>query len=475
MVDSFWVGDNLEDGAFIQFGYDLFTPANYCVGQWNGANCLGSSVTIGYGDARWFWEYWPNANVTDFYTGIGPANSVGPHGSWHLYQIWPNLLNGIGWNFELDGQTVSSFQIPNSVQFGSAYGSANVIRSKDPVYVTAEEVSNQPSASGNLGPVEFKDLSYYSLVLSPSLYRWFQVESLKAISGCGVLTIDCPLIPYGITIVGPNDIIAGTGQPLRSQGELLWASQLTLTVNAPSDVTITVDQSQIQGGQQISLTPGEHLLLASEYVPVSDGLRLRFDHWSDGYLYAGRNIDLTSDTTLEAVYVTQYDLTILSPPPVTGGGWYDQGTVANFSYNTMPRITNTFGLAIFQGWYDENGNLFTVSGTGSIVMNGPHTLHPGWLTLNYFFPIVLAALAAILIVRKAGRHDVNEGLVQAEQPEQIEADKESLARPGIADSSRSFPNENITDTRFITCRFCNAQVPRDQLICGKCGLPAGYL
>lgn len=111
LLNYFWVGDNLQGGAFIQFGYALWSPGYYCMyGETIGGftNCSGASETIGYGDARWFWQYWPNAKVDDFYAGVGPANSAGSEASWHLYQIWPNVDNG--WNFVLDGATSSKLQ-----------------------------------------------------------------------------------------------------------------------------------------------------------------------------------------------------------------------------------------------------------------------------------------------------------------------------------------------------------------------------
>ena len=107
--NSFWVGDILANGGFIQFGYQLSSPGYYCLnGEIVGVQtiCQGSADTIGNNDARWFWQYWPNPNTIDFYSGIGSANSAGPDGSWHLYQILPNEENG--WTFVLDGKTVSS-------------------------------------------------------------------------------------------------------------------------------------------------------------------------------------------------------------------------------------------------------------------------------------------------------------------------------------------------------------------------------
>jgi hypothetical protein len=359
----FWVGDNLANGAFIQFGYGLFSPGYYCLyGEEIGTytNCLGSSDSIASTDPRWFWEYWPNPKVIDFYFGTGPADSAAPNGAWHHYQIWPNVANG--WNFVLDGQTVWSF---NSFQSTT---------SKDPAFVVAEEVISLPSASGNLGPVEFRNLEYLTQ------NGWQQVRSLTAISGCGVLSPNCGTIPYGVASLGANDILAGAGVHQVLNNQLLWTAQVTLTLNAPYQAIIVVDdQYQVSGGRQISLMPGEHLLAASLVVSVSDGVRLRFDHWSDGYQYAGRNLYLDSDTTLEAVYVTQYKLTIISPLPASGDGWYDEGSNAIFSINVFPITINSQGLWLFVGWYTETGDFVTIFGSGSIMMGSPHTLEAKYL------------------------------------------------------------------------------------------------
>jgi len=211
----FWVGDNLQNGAFIQFGYALSRPAYYCLyGETIGyqGNCFGPSDNIGYSDVRWFWEYWPNPAVPDFYYALGPANSTRPDGSWHLYQILPNVDNG--WSFVLDGQTVWSFNM------------FHVSKSKDPAYMVAEEVTRTQSASGILGPVEFRNLSYWD-----GYKTWQPVRSLSAISGCGGVNPNCSIgVPYGVTVLGPNDIIAGTGEQLRQSGSLLWPLPFALTV-----------------------------------------------------------------------------------------------------------------------------------------------------------------------------------------------------------------------------------------------------
>jgi len=384
LAAAFWVGDNLQNGAFIQFGYQLTTPGPYCLyAEMIGdhGNCLGVFDNIGYGDARWFWQYWPNSGGLDFYYGTGPANSAGVNGSWHVYKISPNASQG--WNFVFDGKTVWNFNMFQAT------------KSKDPAYMVAEEVSSAQDASGTLGPVEFRNLIY-----SNAYKTWQAVTSLSAISGCSGMNPNCGvMIPYGVKVLGANDIVAGSGQPTTQTGSLLWPRTFTLTVSAPSDAQITIDRLPYLGGFAAQpLLQGSHSISVPAIVQIDSTDRLRFDHWSDGSTALNRIIDLSSDMNLQAVYVQQYKLTIISSFPSTDDGWYDEGSSANFGTTTTPRFTNTLGLMIFIGWHNQDGTTVTTQGSGSILMNSPNTLEAAWLTLNYLIPIVLSALSATVIV-----------------------------------------------------------------------------
>jgi hypothetical protein len=389
LATSFWIGDNLQDGAFVQFGYDLTTPHSYCLyGERIGdqGKCLGALGYIGYDDARWFWQYWPNSAVNDFYYAMGPANSAGPDGSWHLYQISPNATNG--WNFVLDGKTVWNLNL------------FQVTKSRDPAYMIAEEVTSTQSASGRLGPVAFRNLSYLD-----DYKTWQPVTSLSAISGCGGMILYCGItVPYGVTVSGPNEIIVGTGQQLTQSGSPLWPQAFKLTVSAPSKVQVTIDGSSYFGGSaDVPLLQGPHSISAPELVEIDSTNRLRFVDWSDGSTEFNRTINLNSDMHLQANYIQQYKLTIVSSSPSSGGEWYNQGTVADFETNTSPYVTNTLGLTIFGGWHNENGALITTWGSGSIEMDQPNTVEAYWLPLNYLVPIIVSALFGFACFFKVAR------------------------------------------------------------------------
>jgi hypothetical protein len=386
---SFWVGSILINGAFIQFGYELVLPDNrYCLygertvsesggGSFN-SSCFASLDYVGSGDARWFWQYWPSGAGQAFYFALGPAYSAGPDGSWHTYQIVPNEANG--WNFVLDGKMVQNFNdYPPTT-------------SKDAVFMVAEEVTDATS-SGNLGPVEFRNLEY------SKNGSWQPVRSLKAVSDCvpsnrGVYELGayCGISnPYGVRLNGPNDIIAGADQTQVLGGTMLWGNP-SFTLQVPNQVEVTLDGVlQEPGTVQLALPIGVHYVTVPNLVQVNNGTRLIFVDWTIGVqTIFGPNItiNLHSDYKAEAIYVTQYELTLAaSPYSPESEGWYDSGSIGNYS------IRNQFLPIIFVGWFDESGNLITTATSGTISMDAPHTVVPEW-RVNY----ALIAAYAVLVI-----------------------------------------------------------------------------
>ena len=385
--NSFWVGDVLASGGFIQFGYQLSSAGYYCLyGETVGLQtiCNGSADMVTDNDARWFWQYWPNSNVIDFFSGIGPAGSAGPDGSWHLYQILPNELNG--WTFVLDGKSVSSI---NNFQWTP---------SRDPVIVVAEEVTGRATPSGRLGPVEFSDLSY------SKEDGWHRVESLQAISACIAADASCS-IPYGLRVLGANHIIAGTGEQPTVNGELLWTASFILDLSIPYRVKIFVDRTPYSSETlKLPLSAGVHTIAVPSSIEINATSRLRFQSWSDGSTDPSYNMNLSSNVSLEAVYVKQFRLTIVSPFLNVGEGWYDEGSTAEISAPSSQPVNGFLGALgaklQFAGWYD-NGHLTLASSTGTVKMDTAHVLVAQWTT-DFTIPIlmiavILAAVGAVVI------------------------------------------------------------------------------
>jgi hypothetical protein len=152
----------------------------------------------------------------------------------------------------------------------------------------------------------------------------------------------------------------------------------------------------------VSVIPGTHNILVPNTVQLSNATRLIFDSWSDGSTALNRTVKTTLSQSYEAVYVTQYRLTLIAQAPsATEQDWYDAGTIATFSVEDtepMSGILGSLGGKLrFQAWY-ENNAFFTNATTDSIIMDGPHTLTASWRA-DFTIPIIIsAALVALVFI-----------------------------------------------------------------------------
>lgn len=244
-LNYFWVGDDLSDGAFIQFGYSL-EPGTYCLRGAVSAGafaCQGTSESIPSSDARWQWQYWPDRTKPYFYYEIGPSGSAGSNATSHEYAISPDPSNT--WSFILDGRTVAVTTFP-------------VTPSTDPAFIVAEGTAT--NASQPFGPVRFSGLSYFNGL------RWNPVDSLIALSYCGI-SVACAADQYGVMTVGPDSIVAGSGIPKSPDGTLLWTSEkerLHVRVHPGVQffVTSTLGAQTYQGDADIFLPKGMFVFIS---------------------------------------------------------------------------------------------------------------------------------------------------------------------------------------------------------------------
>ncbi len=299
VFDYFWVGNNLADGSFVQFGYSI-EPGTYCL---NGASiagrhtCFDSSEQISDSDARWQWQYWPDHGGHDFYYQIGPAGSAGANGTWHEYKIIPGSDNS--WAFEFDHMLVATSQVHAQV-------------SVEPAYITAEKSAISPSLIGNLGPVEFGNLSY----LTPD--GWRPVDSLISFSNCGQ-TPACSGNPYGIETLRQNLMIAGSGVSGSASNSLLWTSRhSTLGVQVPQSAKFSIsflsEQQTYQGTTSVSIPQGVYAFVTistpslATAGPLGEmGARDRFEAWTGDVNSGNLTIRVLMNTNrqISSVWATQ--------------------------------------------------------------------------------------------------------------------------------------------------------------------------
>lgn len=233
--DYFWVGDNLADGSFIQFGYGM-EPGRFCL-RWINESCTGITDNISNSDARWQWQYWPNASLDKFDVVIGRTNSAGENDTWHTYAIMPNAA---GWAFVLDGVEVDNITV-------------HALKSKDRAYAVAER-NTDSSSFGTLGPVEFKNLEYLDNG------GWHTVDSLLILRSHSILSGNL-VNPYGLELKGPNDVVAGSSLPLLGDDQLLWTSgDVTLVVsagqNAKAFVTVLSNTTMFTNTSSVGVPQG---------------------------------------------------------------------------------------------------------------------------------------------------------------------------------------------------------------------------
>ncbi len=221
--DAFWVGNHLDGGAFIQFGYELDYAGAYCdrakveIGM--SSTCFGKTSSVNGSEALWSWQYWPNGSEYYYDTG----NLSGNNGTWHLYTIMPNPQGG--WTFLLDSQQVANATLPQA-------------KSSYPATFLAEKITTSMTL-GKLGPVEFRNLAYLKQD------GWHPVTALSAIVTCGA-GAKCIPFTYGVCLKGPNHIIAGSSVNQPRDGQQLWnGTTQTTESNQCSPTTASIQMGQI--------------------------------------------------------------------------------------------------------------------------------------------------------------------------------------------------------------------------------------
>lgn len=212
--DTFWVGNILSNSAFIQFGYIIEHSGRYCSNATvmldTSIACSGDYISVDGSEVLLFWAYSPSNSDVLFYYGLTRHVLVGINASWHVYSIVADRTGG-GWVFLVDNKDVAHAVFP-------------VSSSSDRIFIVAEkafrfgQITNSTRAltPGRLGPVEFRNIAY----LKDD--NWHFVTELYAIVNCGV-NPTCPPIPYGVSLVEPNHIIAGTSIPRPNDKQLLWS------------------------------------------------------------------------------------------------------------------------------------------------------------------------------------------------------------------------------------------------------------
>ncbi len=325
---GFWIGETLNNNAFIQIGYEITNTSGYYPQDCSPSGCNGSTyITAGY--PTWFWEYFP-ANYTgkNFYGGIGPNNSVGINGTFNNYSF---MLNGSSWNFYFNNQIVGTVNI----------GTENSGENSPAAYA---ELANTNTNQNNMYPVMFKNISYYkngALHLLGKGYAYIGYGKGSNISLSN---------PYGVKEVNnqANFFSVGSGLPIVTDGYLLWNNIYRLNVSS--------QYGNSTGSGYYSSFSEAHFSVPKT-VAIGNGIRAYFAGW-DGTgpgAYTGpsnsSSVYISGNTTETALWKIQYYLNATSSyGNVSGSGWYNPGNLAVVSINKSLINVSNGTREVFSKW-----------------------------------------------------------------------------------------------------------------------------
>lgn len=164
----------------------------------------------------------------------------------------------------------------------------------------------------------------------------------------------------------------------------------TLTINVPLNVTTTGNVWVLINGAKYNITSGQFqtsvpngtiTVQIQPAVNTSQGVRQSFTGWSDGNSSNPRQIAITSGTVLQALYATQYLLSInQNGGTTTPSAWYKPNATVTVSANNPSNVTANASRFLFSSW---NGDLASNSTTLAVTMSKPVTLQANWIKQYY--------------------------------------------------------------------------------------------
>ena len=164
------------------------------------------------------------------------------------------------------------------------------------------------------------------------------------------------------------------------------SNALTLTLSAlGANAPIKLDSSEypLNDGSSVTLAvqPGRHNLSAPSIIEGPLGVRFVFVGWSDGLSSSSRNVLVPQDSSLQAVYRTEYYLSEKSDFGQTSGeGWYESGREASFAVGPIYVVpVQSRFLAEEYRFASWSGDSNSTSEVASMIMNGPKSVKVVWM------------------------------------------------------------------------------------------------
>ena len=168
------------------------------------------------------------------------------------------------------------------------------------------------------------------------------------------------------------------------EGELTLISTATINFDTTtSEASITVDGvSYTTSVSFVWAFYTEHTFSVPAQLVPEDGTKHSFVSWSDGSTLVSRTIIISEFvlTSYTANYQTQYYLSVDSDyGSPAGEGWYDSGSTASFSVESVVSISEGTQIA-FTSWFGDSSS---TSSSATLVMDEPKEVSAEWQTQYY--------------------------------------------------------------------------------------------
>ncbi len=325
---SFWIGETLNNGVFVQIGYlESNESGRYptvCT-----ANGCSNYEYSNASQAEWFYEYFPgNYSGSQFIGAIGPPGSAGKNGTLNDYAFY---ALGNTWYFLFNGNIVGSVD----THAGSSGFNAPI---------AFGELANASNNRVYINNATFTNFDVYKDG------HFLPVSEAYSYIGYGAGSKTTLHDPYGVEEANGrvNYFAAGSGLPQPANYTQLWGFGYILKISsAYGSPTKTAEYSAYSSAP----------LSVPSVVYINNNTRAVFKDWIGSGIgsYTGSSnsttVYLESNVTEKAEWILQYRINVYSRYGTAyGSGWYDSGST--ITYGVIPALVyqNASSRTVFSGW-----------------------------------------------------------------------------------------------------------------------------
>jgi len=185
--------------------------------------------------------------------------------------------------------------------------------------------------------------------------------------------------------------------------EVTVSNLVTLTLNTQgADSTVNLDGHEYEVGSTTPLTLqlplGIHSMEALPMIQGQQGERVVFAGWSDGVKSNPRQILINHETSITAVYRTEYYLSVTSDVGMgASSGWYEKGYRASIAVTPDFSVSAWLGLVTYDYHFSKwSGDSSSKDNPSSVLMDAPKSVRAEFVQSGT--RVDLSAAAGVLLL-----------------------------------------------------------------------------